>query len=217
MKGKIRKKFEELAAKIALIGLTAMPLTNVQCTPGYVPNSLMQETRQELHSKDLVCLIEGLWTVQTGDAMQEYSDRLSSRMNLSGVAVSGDGRCLIPLIRDANEQGRKVYLGGYSLGDDNAEDIARACGEQGLDIDILFLLDGTDAKKISSNVGRVVYLRGIADNYLFRGDMYTREHLENPETELRVIYLDASHLGVPSLAYPYLEEEIRNDQEGNKR
>mgnify|MGYP000014690620 FL=1 len=86
-----------------------------------------------------------------------------------------------------------------------------------LDIDILFLLDGTDAKKISSNVGRVVYLRGIADNYLFRGDMYTREHLENPETELRVIYLDASHLGVPSLAYPYLEEEIRNDQEGNKR
>jgi hypothetical protein len=197
-----------------LAGIMAITsMSGIACTPDNVPKLTRDLVSRDVkEGKDFIGLIEGMWTIQTGEAMKGYADRFSNQLGLSAVAVSGNGRSLIPLAQEAHRNGRKVYLGGYSLGDDNAEDIARECNKLGIPIEILFLLDGTDAKQIPPNVERVVYFRGTADTYAFRGKTYKRENLENPETMLEVIPLNTTHLGVPNAAYGTVRDILRRDQ-----
>ena len=187
--------------------LTVGGMSLVSCTPSYIPLEKQRTLKREIKTRDLFCGVEGLWTLKTGTAMQKMAKDISSKFGIASVAVSGDGRCLIPYIREAKKNGNKVYVAGFSLGDDMIEDVAREakCG-----IDGLFLLDGTDAKKIASGVENVVHFRGTVP-YLFRGPCYTREHLENPETKLFIITLEgAEHLDVPERAQPYIELIIAN-------
>jgi len=172
-------------------------------TPSYISQERAEQLKKEIRErKDLLCLIEGAWTPRTGTAMQEYVKKLSSMFNLAGIAVSWEAPYfLVPFIQEASKNRGRIYLGGFSLGDDMAEKISRNCR---CSVEKLFLLDGTHVvRRIPSNVKKAVYI-GSEDSH-----DYVSIKTENSSTLIRRIKLfGAGHLDVPEQAFPYVAEEL---------
>lgn len=194
-----------------LSGALALGLSGcggVSFSPSYVPEDVGARIMRDVKEKDALFLIEGMWTPQTATAMRDLQAKLAEKYNLTGAAVSGDGNCLVDYIIEAKKAGRRVYLGGFSMGDDAAEDVARKVSDRGYEIDCLILLDGTTAKKIAPKVKRVLHIRGTVP-YSFRGRAYSQEDLENPNTELTVRSHPVGHLDIPVASEYDVDEEIR--------
>ncbi|MBU3913165.1 MAG: hypothetical protein KKE50_03665 [Nanoarchaeota archaeon] len=179
-----------------------------QRTPCYLFKARADQLLGEVREKDLICLIEGAWTERTGTAMQEAVTNLSSKFNTAGIAVSGDGNILLQFIKEAAANQKRVYLGGFSLGCDRAEEIAKQC--YGCPIEILFLLDGTrNIITIPRNVKEVLHIKA---DYLIldKKNECPKILLEDKTaTTLETITLpNAQHLDIPERAFHYIYREF---------
>lgn len=98
-----------------------------------------------------VYLLRGLWDVfSTGFdtlALDLKSDRVSA------VSMTGpDWPTVIDELRAAAALGQKIVLAGHSYGGDDAIRVAETLGQDGIDVDLVVLLDATSPAPVPANV-----------------------------------------------------------------
>jgi hypothetical protein len=198
--------------------LAAVTLSSIACTEPSIPEAKLAQLERQARTRGLIIGFEGLQPF-SGHRADDLTKQVAKELHLVQVATSGNPSVYLPLVTSAHDNGQPIYIVGYSLGGDEANNLAEICKKAGIPVDILFLLDpgamGVFAGKIPDNVHKVVvYQSGTYDNSSW--EKPSGEFLEDPE-RTQVEFHDLSklnHMNLPSHLAGKIKDQIKSGPGG---
>jgi len=178
---------------------------NTGCTSPFISYEQEISLSEQVKSKPYAAFFEGLQPF-SGTTMKEVADSIPGILTCT---TSGNGIGHMGRIRKAKEYKQKVIIGGFSMGEVEARNLAGVCEKEGIKVDCLILIDGVDLGTIHGNVRKVVDIRGFDPPYMFRRNgRYTENNLEDKSTIIRSYDVSGEHLDIPHNSRVIIESEI---------
>jgi len=197
--------------KLAGIGLALIlsgASLNTGCTSSLISYEQEISLSEQVKSKPYLALLEGLQPF-SGFKMKEVGEQISRDTGIAACATSGNCLEHMKVIRKAWKSGQKIYVAGFSMGENEARVLAEQCERKGIGIEVLFLIDGTSVGTIHGIDGKVVDIRGYDPPYAFRREeRYTEKNLENKSTIIKYYDVPGEHLDIPRNSREIIEFEI---------
>ena len=204
------------AGRLVSVGLagilTISSLSNVSCTPAWIPLGEVSRLEQESRISGYIAGFEGMQPF-SGYRIKGLVDRVSD-VGIAGAATTGNPFAHLSYAKKAHENNKLVYVIGYSSGGNDARAFAELCKSKGIPIRTLILLDPTWLArplpaKIPDNVEKVVCYMSSDEGSVY-GVRATTEHLENTKKTFlmpaKSFYV--GHLDLPDAVSGYVKAEI---------
>lgn len=197
--------------KLAGLGLAGILLVSsageISCTSAFISNETKTIAYEQVREKPYVALFEGLQPF-SGDRMKEVGEHLEE-IGVVCCTTSGNPNAHMEMIRRAYNSNQPVIIGGFSMGEIAARNLAETCEKEGIDVDLLMLIDGPNLGKIHGNVRKVMDIRGFEPIYLARrSGRYSEKDLENKSTIIEHYDIRGNHLDIPEYSRSIIESGI---------
>jgi hypothetical protein len=205
----MRRAGKLVAGSLAAI-LFASSVSNISCVSAFIDNDVRIGMIKQIEKRETGGYVAGFEGLGAGGQAQGIINVISTENNIAGWSTAGNPSAHMDIIRKAWGEKKKIFILGYSMGENEARNLANLCSREKIEIDGLFLIDGTGTGHISGRVKRAYDIKGTGDFYPFRRiDGYTLSHFEDKNVWIEPHYENVGHLDVPAASSGYISGEIR--------